>query len=78
MAWYWNAYRNGADASLPELSPLSATAITADVPVRIVDCHGMIHGFLRWTGEVPAARRWIDVIAAAARGMTADSPALAP
>jgi hypothetical protein len=25
----------------------------------------MIHGFLRWTGEVAAARRWIDAIAAA-------------
>jgi len=36
-------------------------------PVRLVDCAGMIHGFLRWTGEVPAARRWIDSIAAAAR-----------
>ena len=37
----------------------------AHVPVRIVDCTGMIHGFLRWTGEVAAARRWIDVIATA-------------
>jgi hypothetical protein len=27
----------------------------------------MIHGFLRWTGAVPAARRWIDAIAAATR-----------
>lgn len=37
----------------------------ARVPVRVVECTGMIHGFLRWTGEVAAARRWIDVIAAA-------------
>ncbi|TMH59526.1 MAG: alpha/beta hydrolase [Betaproteobacteria bacterium] len=37
----------------------------AHVPVRLVDCTGMIHGFLRWTGEVAAARRWIDVIATA-------------
>jgi acetyl esterase/lipase len=39
----------------------------AGVPVRLIDCAGMIHGFLRWTGEVPAAHFWIDAIAAAAR-----------
>jgi acetyl esterase len=39
------------------------------IPVRIIDCAGMIHGFLRWTGEVPAARAWIDEIARAAREM---------
>jgi len=39
----------------------------AGVAVRIVDCAGMIHGFLRWTGEVPAARTWIDAIATAMR-----------
>lgn len=39
----------------------------AGVPVRVVDCAGTIHGFLRWTGEVPAAHFWIDAIAAAAR-----------
>ena len=43
----------------------------AHVPVRIVDCTGTIHGFLRWTGEVPAARVWIDAIAAAARDLFA-------
>jgi len=35
--------------------------------VTIVHCDGMIHGFLRWTGEVPAAIRWIDKIADATR-----------
>lgn len=39
----------------------------AAVPTRVVDCEGMIHGFLRWTGEVPAAHVWIDTIAAALR-----------
>jgi acetyl esterase len=39
----------------------------AGVPTRVVDCAGMIHGFLRWTGKVPAAFFWIDAIAAAAR-----------
>lgn len=47
-------------------------------PVRVVDCHGMIHGFLRWTGEVPAARRWIDAIADAARAMMKEPKALTP
>lgn len=45
-----------------------ARALTASgVPVRIVDCGGMIHGFLRWTGVVPAARDWIDAITRAGR-----------
>jgi len=35
------------------------------VPVRVVDCAGTIHGFLRWTGEVPAAHFWIHAIAVA-------------
>jgi acetyl esterase len=43
----------------------------AGVPTRIVDCAGMIHGFLRWTGKVPAAFFWIDAIAAAARELLA-------
>jgi acetyl esterase len=43
----------------------------AGVPVQIVDCTGTIHGFLRWTGEVPATRLWIDEIAAAARELLA-------
>ena len=46
----------------------------ACVPVRIVDCAGMIHGFLRWTGEVPAAGRWIDAIAAAVREVLLTRP----
>jgi len=43
----------------------------AGVPTRVVDCAGMIHGFLRWTGEVPAALFWIDAIATAARELLA-------
>jgi acetyl esterase len=43
----------------------------AGVPVRVVDCDGMIHGFLRWPGSVPAARTWIDAIAAAGRNALA-------
>jgi acetyl esterase len=39
----------------------------AAVPVRLLRCSGMIHGFLRWAGAVPAARDWLDRIAAAAR-----------
>jgi acetyl esterase len=35
--------------------------------VKVIRCDGMIHGFLRWTGEVPAAIRWIDRIADASR-----------
>jgi len=44
----------------------------AGVPVRIVDCDGMIHGFLRWGGAVPAALTWMDAIAAASRDALAD------
>jgi len=39
----------------------------AGVPVRVVDCNGMIHGFLRWGGAVPATLTWMDTIAAAGR-----------
>jgi len=46
----------------------------AGVAVSIVDCAGMIHGFLRWTGEVPAASGWIDAIAAAARELLLSRP----
>ena len=45
--------------------------IAAGVPVRVVHCDGMIHGFLRWSGSVPAARSWIDAIAAAGRNALA-------
>jgi len=44
---------------------LAAAGITA----RLIRCTGMIHGFLRWTGEVPAAHRWIDAIADAGRAV---------
>jgi len=42
----------------------------ARVPVCVIECTGMIHGFLRWTGEVAAARRWIDAVAAAVGELT--------
>jgi len=45
--------------------------VAAGIPARIVDCTGTIHGFLRWTGEVPAAHSWIDAISAAARELLA-------
>ena len=35
------------------------------VPVQLIVCTGMIHGFLRWTGEVASASGWLDAIAAA-------------
>ena len=39
----------------------------AGTPVTLIDCTGMIHGFLRWTGAVPAASTWLDGIAGATR-----------
>jgi len=42
------------------------------VPVELIRCTGMIHGFLRWTGAVPATRSWLDAIAAAARRYVRD------
>jgi acetyl esterase len=41
----------------------------AGISVRLIRCSGMIHGFLRWTGKVPASLRWIDAIADAGRAM---------
>jgi len=45
----------------------------AGVPVRLIRCEGMIHGFLRWTGSVPAALRCIAEIADSARQMLLDA-----
>jgi acetyl esterase len=39
----------------------------AGTPATLIDCAGMIHGFLRWTGAVPAASAWADTIAVAMR-----------
>ena len=39
----------------------------ADVHARTIECPGMVHGFLRWSGAVPAARACIDAICAAAK-----------
>jgi acetyl esterase len=41
----------------------------AGIAVRLIRCSGMIHGFLRWTGKVPAAHRWIDAITDAGRAL---------
>ena len=95
MAWYWDVYRSGAAADVPELSPLAAVSLSglapaiiaiaendvlrddglayaqrleaAGVNVDLIRCDGMIHGFMRWTGVVPAASNWIAAIAAAGR-----------
>lgn len=39
----------------------------ARVPTRIIECAGMIHGFVRWSGAVPAARVLVDTLCTAAR-----------
>lgn len=39
----------------------------AGVPVDLIDCTGMIHGFARWTGAVPAARAHLATICRTAR-----------
>lgn len=39
----------------------------AGTPATLIDCTGMIHGFMRWNGAVPAASAWIDAIALAMR-----------
>ncbi|MEO6566322.1 MAG: alpha/beta hydrolase [Casimicrobiaceae bacterium] len=41
----------------------------AGVPTTLVDCSGTIHGFVRWTGAVPAAGRWVAQLAADVRTM---------
>jgi acetyl esterase len=37
------------------------------VRVDVVDCTGMVHGFARWSGAVPAAREHLAAFCAAAR-----------
>jgi len=45
-----------------------AQRLAADgVEVQVIRCHGMIHGFLRWTGAVSCAMGWVDAVAGAAR-----------
>jgi acetyl esterase len=61
----------GADVLRGEGLDYARRLQDAGVAVQIVDCSGTIHGFLRWTGEVPAACIWIDTIAAAARELLA-------
>lgn len=39
----------------------------AGVAVEVVECSGMVHGFARWSGAVPAARAHLDAFCAAAR-----------
>lgn len=39
----------------------------AGTPATLIDCAGMIHGFLRWTGAVPAASTWLDKVATTTR-----------
>jgi len=46
----------------------------AGVTVRVIRCEGMIHGFLRWTGAVPAALRLVQKIANEAKQMLAEPP----
>lgn len=38
------------------------------VASHVIDCNGMVHGFLRWSGVVPATESWLDAIAVAALG----------
>jgi acetyl esterase len=59
-----------ADVLHDEGSEYARRLEAAGVPTRVVECAGMIHGFLRWTGKVPAAFFWIDAIATAARELS--------
>lgn len=62
-----------ADVLRDDALDYAARLAASGVAVRLIRCTGMIHGFLRWTGAVPAAHGWIDSIAAAARGVLGDA-----
>lgn len=54
-----------ADVLHDEGAEYAARLAAAGVPARVLDCAGMIHGFLRWSGAVPVVRTHVDAIAAA-------------
>ena len=53
-----------ADVLHDEGVAYAARLRSAGVDARVVACEGMIHGFLRWPGAVPAARGHLDAICA--------------
>jgi acetyl esterase len=60
---------NHADVLRDEDLAYARKLEAAGVATRAIECPGMIHGFLRWCGAVPAARTCIDAICAAAKPM---------
>jgi acetyl esterase len=59
----------GADVLRDEGMAYAERLRAGGVPVRLVACDGMIHGFLRWSGAVPAVRAHVDAICAALRDL---------